>query len=91
MDAKLNLPVIENPNAAKHGYATRLIPYFVDGVQTAWEKVHVNSKQTETRTASPQALRAAGYAAPFADYDPIADDMQRQRRRSACKPVWMGD
>jgi hypothetical protein len=84
-------PVLENINAQRHGFATRLVPILTDGLQTGWEEVHHQSRlQVVTRT-SPAAHRAAGHAAPFTDYDPILQDMERQRARSACRPVWMGD
>jgi len=82
------MPVIRNANAVKFGFATKLIPVLVDGVQTAWEEMHVNSKVTEVRRISSQAQRAAGRRIAFVDYDPIMDgSMQRVRFR----PVWTGD
>lgn len=69
----MKLPVIKNAGAEKFGYSTKLIPVFLDGVQNAWEEIHINSKLTETRRDSPEAIRAAGFAAPFVDYDPIME------------------
>ena len=84
------LPVISNPNAAKYGFATKLVPVLLDGVHTAWEQVHANSKLTEVRRTSVQALRAAGQRVAFVDYDPIAATAA-QCPKNRFMPVWTGD
>lgn len=73
MGANLNLPVIENENAAKYNFPTKLIPVFVDGVLVAYEQVHVNSARTEVRRDSLDAIRAAGFRVPHVDYCPIVE------------------
>jgi hypothetical protein len=69
----LNLPILKNKNATKYGFSTKLIPIFVDNVQTGWEEVHINSQLFEVRRDSDLALRNAGLKVPFVDYDPIGD------------------
>jgi tRNA G26 N,N-dimethylase Trm1 len=82
-------PIIRNANAVKFGFKTKLVPVYLDGVQTAWEEMHVNSQVEEVRHDSPEALRAAGLRVPFVDYDPITVDLQKPRRDF--RPVWTGD
>ena len=88
--AENTVPVIRNANAEKFGFATKLIPVLVDGVLTAWEETHINSRLTEVRRASPQALRAAGLRVAFEDYDPIMASAA-QAVRNGFRPVWTGD
>lgn len=88
--AENTVQVIRNANAARFGFATKLIPVWVDGVLTAWEETHINSRLTEVRRASPQALRAAGLRVAFEDYDPIMASAARAAR-NGFKPVWTGD
>jgi len=85
-----SLPVIVNHNAAKYGFAVKLIPVMIDGEQTAWEQVHINSRLTEVRSTSPQALRAAGIRVAFLDYDPIVAEA-KARGRGLFMPGWTGD
>lgn len=91
MDMTNGLPVQRNPNAAKYGYATKLIPVFVDGVQTAWEEVHINSKVEVVRRNSPEMLRTMGFRIQFADYDPIAEELARLADRARIGVVYTGD
>ena len=85
-----SLPVIVNGNAAKYGFAIKLIPVVIDGEQTAWEQVHICSKVTEVRRSSPEALRAAGMRVAFVDYDPIEENAAL-RGRERFMPGWTGD
>jgi hypothetical protein len=87
----MKLPVQENMNAKKYGFATKLLPVFVDGVQAAWEQVHINSRAVAVRRDSAAALNAHGFRASFKEYDPILEDRQQHADRSAFKPVWTGD
>jgi hypothetical protein len=85
-----SLPVVVNANAAKFGFKIKLVPVLIDGVQTAWEQVHISSQLTEVRSSSTQALRDIGARVPFVDYDPIMQDATR-RTGERLKPVWCGD
>jgi len=81
-----SLPVIGNPHAQQYGFEIKLIPLLIDGQQTAWEQVHVNSRLTEVRCTSPS--RSA--PTPFVDYDPIIRDAARRPRKDF-RPCWTGD
>lgn len=85
-----SLPIVVSANAAKFGFKIRLVPVLIDGVQTAWEQVHVSSQLTEVRSSSAQALREIGARVPFVDYDPIMHDAAR-RTGERFKPAWCGD
>lgn len=43
------------------------------------------------RRAELEAVLGSGFRIPWIDYDPILNDLERQRERSSCKPVWTGD
>jgi hypothetical protein len=85
------LPIRENVNARKFGFAIKLVPVYVDGIQTAWEQVHIASRATEVRRDSVASLRAQGHRASFVEYDPILDDDFRRAAKGRCKPQWTGD
>ncbi len=90
MHPHLALPILPNPYAHLYS-AIKLIPYFVDGVQTAWEQAHIASKATECRTTTPAAQQAAGDPVAFVDYDPIMRDMALKSAGAHCRPVFQGD
>ena len=91
MTPLMNHPVQENANAKKYGFATKLLPVFIDGVQAAWEQVHIDSRAIAVRRDSVAALQAQGFRAPFEEYDPMMEDRKRHSEQSAFKPEWTGD
>jgi hypothetical protein len=87
----IKLPVQENANAKKYGFSTKLLPVFIDGIQAAWEQVHIDSRAVAIHRDSAAALQACGFRASFEEYDPILEDRKRHAGQSAFKPVWTGD
>ena len=76
MNTYQNLPIIPNAYADKYIAGSKLVPFILDGVQTAWDQVAANSNVTEVVRTSIEFEQLLGLQVPFTDYDPIMKDME---------------